>query len=46
MLLWGATLTLLVVAAMLPAFAGLAVVGPVLGHASWHAYREAISAAA
>ena len=45
MLLWGATLTLLVVAAMLPAFAGLLIVGPVLGHASWHAYREAIGTA-
>jgi uncharacterized membrane protein len=42
MLLWGATLTLLVAVAMLPGFAGLLVVGPVLGHASWHAYREAV----
>jgi uncharacterized membrane protein len=44
MLLWGATLTLLVVLAMLPGFAGLLIVGPVLGHASWHAYREAVAA--
>ena len=44
MLLWGATLTLLVVAAMLPAFAGLLIAGPVLGHASWHAYRDAVKA--
>lgn len=42
MLLWGTTLTLIVVTAMLPGFAGLAVAGPVLGHASWHAYREAV----
>ncbi len=42
MLLWGATLTLLVVFAMLPGFAGLLIVGPILGHASWHAYREAV----
>lgn len=42
MLLWGATLTLIVVIAMLPGFAGLLVAGPVLGHASWHAYREAV----
>jgi uncharacterized membrane protein len=27
---------------MLPWFAGLLVVAPVLGHASWHAYREAV----
>mgnify|MGYP001809923991 CR=1 FL=1 len=43
MLLWGALVTVLVVVAMLPAFAGLLVVGPVLGHASWHAYREAVA---
>ena len=42
MLLWGAMITLLVVAALLPWFAGLLVVGPVIGHASWHAYREAV----
>ena len=33
----------LVVAAMLPWFAGLVVVAPVLGHASWHAYRAAVA---
>jgi uncharacterized membrane protein len=44
LLWWGALLTLLVVAAMLPWFAGLLVVGPVLGHASWHAYRGAVAA--
>lgn len=42
MLLWGLTITVLVVLAMLPWFAGLLVVGPVLGHASWHAYRAAV----
>lgn len=41
MLLWGALITLLVIMAMLPGFVGLLVVGPVLGHASWHAYRAA-----
>lgn len=46
MLLWGATLTLLVVLAMVPGFAGLLVVGPVAGHASWHAYRAAVAAPA
>jgi uncharacterized membrane protein len=44
MLLWGTLVTLLVVAAMLPWFAGLVVVGPVVGHASWHAYRGAVKA--
>ena len=28
--------------ALLPWGAGLLVVGPVLGHASWHAYRGAV----
>ncbi|MBP6815505.1 MAG: DUF2189 domain-containing protein [Burkholderiaceae bacterium] len=43
MLWWGFLITLLVVAAMLPWFAGLLVVGPVIGHASWHAYRAAVA---
>lgn len=42
MLFWGLLLTTLVVLAMLPYFAGLIVVGPWLGHASWHAYRAAL----
>jgi len=46
MLWWGALITLLVALAMLPGFAGLLVVGPVLGHASWHAYRAAVRAPA
>ena len=43
MLLWGALITTLVVLAMLPGFLGLLVVGPVIGHASWHAYRAAVA---
>jgi uncharacterized membrane protein len=43
MLFWGALITVLVVAAMIPWFAGLLVVGPLLGHASWHAYRAALA---
>ena len=43
LLLWAAIITILVVLAMLPGFAGLLVVGPILGHASWHAYRAAIA---
>ena len=42
MLAWGLLITLLVGLALLPWFAGLLVVGPVIGHASWHAYREAV----
>lgn len=43
MLIWGVLITLLVVAAMLPGFLGLLVIGPVLGHATWHAYRAAVA---
>jgi uncharacterized membrane protein len=43
MLWWGSLITVLVVAAMLPWFVGLLLVGPVIGHASWHAYRAAVA---
>ena len=43
MLVWGALITALVVVAMLPWFLGLLLVGPLLGHASWHAYRAAVA---
>ena len=39
---WGLLIAMLVGLAMLPGFAGLLVIGPVLGHASWHAYRAAV----
>ncbi len=43
MLLWGVTISALVLASLLlPWSAGLLVVGPLLGHASWHAYRGVI----
>ena len=42
MLLWGALITVVVVVAMLPWFLGLLVAGPVLGHATWHAYRTIV----
>lgn len=43
MLGWGALIGLLLFAAMLPGFLGLFIVLPVLGHASWHLYRRAVS---
>ena len=43
MLWWGALIVGLVGLALLPGFLGLLVVGPVLGHASWHAYRAAVA---
>jgi uncharacterized membrane protein len=42
MLSWGATIAVLVFAAMLPAFIGVVVVFPILGHTTWHVYRRAI----
>ena len=43
MLFWAALIAGLVMLSLLPRFAGLLVVGPVLGHASWHAYRAAVA---
>jgi len=42
MIWWGALITGLVTLALLPGFAGLLVVGPVVGHGTWHAYRAAV----
>ncbi len=43
MLWWAALIAGLVLLALLPWFAGLVIVGPVLGHATWHAYRQAVA---
>ena len=43
MVWWGLLITLLVGLALLPWFAGLLLAGPVIGHASWHAYRAAVA---
>ena len=43
MAMWALLIALVVGAALLPGFAGLLVAGPVVGHASWHAYREAVA---
>jgi len=42
MAVWGLVVAVLLVAGSLPAFLGLAVVIPLLGHATWHLYRETI----
>lgn len=39
---WALLIAFMVAWALLPWFLGLIVVGPVLGHASWHAYRAAV----
>lgn len=43
MSLWGLVITGLLFLGMLPLFLGLFLVLPVLGHASWHMYRQAVS---
>ena len=42
MLLWGLFVAVLLVIGSIPLFAGLAVVMPVLGHATWHLYRKVV----
>lgn len=43
MLAWGAIVSILIFVAMIPAFLGLIVVLPVLGHATWHLYKHTIA---
>lgn len=40
---WGLIVAVLLVAGSLPLFLGLAVVVPVLGHATWHLYRKVVA---
>jgi len=42
MTLWGLIVASLLVIGSLPLFVGLAVVMPVLGHATWHLYRKVV----
>ncbi len=43
MLWWALLIALLTFLALLPFFVGLLIAGPVIGHASWHAYRAAVA---
>jgi uncharacterized membrane protein len=43
MLMWGAIVAGSLVLGSLPLFVGLAVIMPVLGHATWHLYRKAVA---
>ncbi|TPN38869.1 DUF2189 domain-containing protein, partial [Mesorhizobium sp. B2-3-3] len=45
MALWGLTVAVLLVIGSIPLFAGLAVVMPILGHATWHLYRKVVEPA-
>jgi uncharacterized membrane protein len=40
MMLWAAGIAVLTFAALLPGFTGLFLVLPLLGHATWHIYRQ------
>lgn len=40
---WAAIMATMLIIAMLPAFIGLFVILPVLGHATWHIYTRAVS---
>lgn len=42
MLLWGALITGIILLSLLPFFLGLLITGPVIGHATWHAYRHIV----
>lgn len=42
MLLWAALIVFLVAVGMVPGLLGLAIAVPVVGHATWHAYRDII----
>jgi uncharacterized membrane protein len=42
MAIWGALVAVLLLLGSIPAFIGLAVVMPVLGHATWHLYKRVV----
>jgi hypothetical protein len=42
MALWGLIVAALLLVGSVPLFIGLAVVMPVLGHATWHLYRKVV----
>jgi uncharacterized membrane protein len=42
MLVWAALIVLLVGVGFATAFVGLIVTVPVIGHATWHAYRDLV----
>lgn len=45
MLSWGVLVAVLLLVGMVPAFLGLLLVLPLLGHATWHLYQRVITAA-
>jgi uncharacterized membrane protein len=43
MLLWAALIVIFMIAGLVTFYLGLAIVFPVIGHATWHVYRDAIA---
>lgn len=43
MLLWAGLIVLLIGAGIFTWYLGLVITGPLIGHASWHAYRESVA---
>jgi uncharacterized membrane protein len=44
MILWSALILVLTIIGYAPLLCGLLIVGPLLGHATWHAYRDLVRA--
>ena len=42
MMIWGLVVAITLFVASIPLFVGLAIVLPILGHATWHLYRKAV----
>jgi uncharacterized membrane protein len=42
MIVWSALIAILTVIGYAPLLAGLVIVAPLLGHATWHAYRDLV----
>ncbi len=42
MILWSGLILLLTVIGYAPLLAGLIVIAPLLGHATWHAYKDMV----
>ncbi|TIU71601.1 MAG: hypothetical protein E5W25_03495, partial [Mesorhizobium sp.] len=42
MAVWGLIVAVALIIGSIPVFAGLAVVLPILGHATWHVYRKVV----
>lgn len=45
MAIWAAIIALLILVGMFTLFIGFAIIFPVLGHATWHAYRALVESA-